>query len=184
VLLAGAIMVARVLIIVTVINAGLVLPLIGPLGAAFLLLVSVGGYLSLRRHEEEHREHEQPAIVMDSPFNLGSVLGLAAFIAAVMVLSKLSARFFGASGTYVVAALSAMADVDAISLSLAREASRESPVEVATVGIGIAVAVNTVAKAAMAVALGERRFGLVITSASAAAIMLGGLVWFLRVLFS
>jgi len=183
VLLAGAIMVARVLIIVTVINAGLVLPLIGPLGAAFLLLLSVGGYLSLRRHEEEHQEHEQPAIVMDSPFSLGSVLGLATFIAAVIVLSKLSARFFGASGTYVLAAVSAMADVDAISLSLARQASRELPVEIATVGIGIAVAVNTIAKAGMAVVLGGRGFGLIISSASAAAIVLGGLVWFFRVLF-
>ena len=120
VLLAGAVMVARVLIIVTAINAGLLLPLIGPLGAAFLLLLSVGAYLSLQQREKQE-EKEPQAIIMDSPFNLRSVLGLAAFIAAVMVLSQLAARFFGASGTYVVAALSAMADVDAIALSLARQ---------------------------------------------------------------
>ena len=121
VLLAGAVMVARVLIIVTAINAGLLLPLIGPLGAAFLLLLTVGGYLSLRQRQEKQEEKGPETIVMDSPFNLCSVLGLAAFIAAVMVLSQLAARFFGASGTYVVAALSAMADVDAIALSLARQ---------------------------------------------------------------
>jgi uncharacterized membrane protein (DUF4010 family) len=117
---------------------------------------------------------------MDSPFNLHSVLGLAAFIAAVMVLSQLAARFFGASGTYVVAALSAMADVDAIALSLARQAYRELPVEIATGGIGIAVAVNTITKAGMAMLVGDRRFGLIVSGASAAAIVLGATVWLLR----
>ena len=180
VLLAGAVMVARVLIIVTAINAGLLLPLIGPLGAAFLLLLSVGGYLSLRQRQEKQEEKEPQAIIMDSPFNLRSVLGLAAFIAAVMVLSQLAARFFGASGTYVVAALSAMADVDAIALSLARQAYRELPVEIATGGIGIAVAVNTITKAGMAMLVGDRRFGLIVSGASAAAIVLGATVWLLR----
>ena len=179
VLLAGAVMVARVLIIVTAINAGLLLPLIGPLGAAFLLLVTVGGYLSLRQRQEKQEEKGPETIVMDSPFNLRSVLGLAAFIAAVMVLSQLAARFFGASGTYVVAALSAMADVDAIALSLARQAYRELPIETTTIGIGIAVAVNTMTKAVMAMVVGERQFGLIVSSASAAAVVLGAAVWLL-----
>jgi uncharacterized membrane protein (DUF4010 family) len=94
-----------------------------------------------------------------------------------MVLSQLAARFFGASGTYVVAALSALADVDAIALSLARQAYRELPIETTTAGIGIAVAVNTMTKAGMAMVVGERRFGLIVSSASAAAIVLGAAVW-------
>ena len=89
-------------------------------------------------------------------------------------------EFFGASGTYVVAALSAMADVDAIALSLARQAYRELPVEIATGGIGIAVAVNTITKAGMAMLVGDRRFGLIVSGASAAAIVLGATVWLLR----
>jgi uncharacterized membrane protein (DUF4010 family) len=180
VLLAGAVMVARVLIIVTAINAGLLLPLIGPLGAAFLLLLSVGAYLSLRQRQEKQEEKESQAIIMDSPFNLRSVLGLAAFIAAVLVLSQLAARFFGASGTYVVAALSAMADIDAIALSLARQAYRELPIETTAIGVGIAVAVNTMTKAGMAMLVGERQFGLIVSSASAAAIVIGGAVWLLH----
>jgi uncharacterized membrane protein (DUF4010 family) len=180
VLLAGAVMVARVLIIVTAINAGLLLPLIGPLGAAFLLLLSVGAYLSLRQRQEKQEEKESQAIIMGSPFNLRSVLGLAAFIAAVLVLSQLAARFFGASGTYVVAALSAMADIDAIALSLARQAYRELPIETTAIGVGIAVAVNTMTKAGMAMLVGERQFGLIVSSASAAAIVIGGAVWLLH----
>jgi uncharacterized membrane protein (DUF4010 family) len=94
-----------------------------------------------------------------------------------MVFSQLAARFFGASGTDVIAALSAMADVDAIALSLARQAYRELSVEVATVGIGIAVAVNTITKAGMAMVLGGRQFGLIVSGASAAAIVVGSVVW-------
>jgi len=183
VLLAGAIMVARVLVIVTAINTELLLPLLVPLGAAFLLLLSVGGYLSLQRLQNEQHEREPPSIVMDSPFNLRSVLGLAAFIAIVMVFSQLAARFFGASGAYMVAALSAIADVDAIALSLARQAYRELPVEVATIGIGIAVAVNTITKAGMAMVLGERQFGMIVTGTSAVAIVLGGVAWFFHLAF-
>jgi uncharacterized membrane protein (DUF4010 family) len=179
VLLAGAVMVARVLIIVMAINAGLLLPLIGPLGAACLLLLTVGAYLSLRQRQEKREDEERPTIAMDSPFSLRSVLGLAAFIAAVMVLSQLATRFFGASGTYVVAAFSAVADIDAIALSLARQAYRELPIETSTAGIGIAVAVNTMTKAGMAMVVGERQFGLIVSSASAAAIVLGGAVWLL-----
>ncbi|HEX2520710.1 MAG TPA: DUF4010 domain-containing protein, partial [Terriglobia bacterium] len=92
----------------------------------------------------------------------------------------LAARFFGASGTYVVAALSAIADVDAIALSLARQAYRELPIETTAIGIGIAVAVNTMTKAGMAMVVGERQFGLIVSSASAVAIVLGGAVWLLR----
>jgi uncharacterized membrane protein (DUF4010 family) len=176
-------MMARVLIIVTAINAGLSLPLIGPLGAAFLLLISVGSYLSLRQREDGRRAREPSAIVMDSPFNLRSVVGLAAFIAVVMILSQLAARFFGASGTYVVAALSSIADVDAISVSLARQAYREFPIETTTAGIGIAVAVNTMTKAVMAMVVGERQFGLIVSGASAAGIALGGAVWLLPAVF-
>jgi uncharacterized membrane protein (DUF4010 family) len=183
VLLAGAVMVARVLIIVAAINARLLLLLIGPLGAALLLLLLVGGYFSLRQRQDEQQGKESPAVVMDNPFSLRSVLGLAAFIAAVMVLSQLSARFFGASGTYVVAALSAMADVDAIVLSLARQAYRELPIETTTAGIGIAVAVNTLTKAGMAMVVGERQFGLIVSGASAAAIVLGGVVWLFHSVF-
>ena len=71
----------------------------------------------------------------------------------------------------------ALADVDAIALSLARQAYRELSVEVATVGIGIAVAVNTIAKAGMAMVLGERQFGLIVSGASVAAIVVGSVVW-------
>ena len=88
-------------------------------------------------------------------------------------------EFFGASGTYVVAALSAMADVDAIALSLARQAYRELPIETTAIGIGIAVAVNTMTKAGMAMVVGERQFGLIVSSASAAAVVLGAAVWLL-----
>jgi uncharacterized membrane protein (DUF4010 family) len=95
-----------------------------------------------------------------------------------MVLSQLAMKVLGASGTYMLAALSAVADVDAIALSLARQAYRELPVEVAGTGIGIAVAVNTMVKAGMAMAIGERRFGLMVSGVSAAAIVLGVVVWF------
>jgi uncharacterized membrane protein (DUF4010 family) len=180
VLLAGAVMVVRVLVIVTAINAGLLLPLVGSLGAAFLLLLSVGAYLSMRPRLSERQGSEPAAIVMDSPFSLLSVLGLAAFIAVVMILSQLAASKLGSSGTYMVAALSAMADVDAIALSLARQAYREFPVETASAGIGIAVAVNTMVKAIMTMIVGTRRFGLIVSGVSAAAIVLGAAVWLWR----
>ena len=64
---------------------------------------------------------------------------------------------FGENALTVLAALSGLADVDAITLSLARLSRDTIAIVTAAKSIGIAVAVNTVVKAGMTFGLGQPR---------------------------
>jgi uncharacterized membrane protein (DUF4010 family) len=75
------------------------------------------------------------------------------------------------AGLYLLAAISGIADVDALTLSMARFAGGQVTLPDAVTAILIAAGVNTTAKAAMAAAVGGRHVGLLVGSISAAAIV-------------
>jgi uncharacterized membrane protein (DUF4010 family) len=174
ILLAGAVMVVRVLIVASALNNALLMPLAGPLGAAGLVLIAVSGVLFVRygRGSEEH-----PQLVMKSPFDLGTALKLAGLIAVISLFAKVISTSAGDVGITILAALSGIADVDAITLSLARLANGGITVATAALGIGIAAAVNTAVKAGMTLSLGGAQAGWIVSAASAAAIAAGGVAF-------
>jgi uncharacterized membrane protein (DUF4010 family) len=65
----------------------------------------------------------------------------------------------GETGILALAALSGIADVDAITLTLSRFGSAGATLETATFGIVLAAAVNSGVKAVLAFAVGNRRLG-------------------------
>ncbi len=69
-----------------------------------------------------------------------------------------SPRNIGERGVFAVAVLSGLADVDAVTLSIARMPSERSAAD-ATLAILVAVAANTASKSAIAAYLGGRAFG-------------------------
>jgi uncharacterized membrane protein (DUF4010 family) len=77
-----------------------------------------------------------------------------------------------------VAALSGLADVDAVTLSLARMARDGVSPAIAVAGIAIAVAVNTMVKVAFAAIVGTPRTAAIVGVASIAAITAGGFAWY------
>ncbi|HWL70583.1 MAG TPA: DUF4010 domain-containing protein, partial [Geminicoccus sp.] len=170
ILLASAVMAGRVLVITFALNPALVLPLAWPLGAAILVFLVAGGFLLLRR---AGAQGEGPALTLTNPLELGVALQMAAIIAAIMLLAKLVGDRFGETGLYVLAAVSGIADVDALTLSMARMAGSGIQLGVAAAAIAIAVAVNTLVKCVLAGTAGSLRLGLLVTGASAAAIAAG-----------
>lgn len=171
ILLSGFVMIVRVLVVASALNRDLLLPLAWPLGAAALVLAGVAGLLLLRfgKGSEEH-----PNLTFKSPFDLGTALKLAGLIAVISLLAKIITASMGNAGLTVLAALSGLADVDAITLSFARLTNDGLNIATAALGIGIAVAVNTAVKAAMAFSLGTAQAGWIVSGASAAALAAGG----------
>ena len=100
---------------------------------------------------------------------------LTALLAAVMLAAELVRRMFGGIGILVVAALSGIVDVDALTISIARMAGGDVDLKTAARAIMIAIAVNTVSKAIMASWVGNRKVGLLVGGISAVALA-GGLV--------
>lgn len=171
ILLAGAVMVLRVLIVASALNPALLLPLAWPLGTAGLVLAGVAGLLVLTygRGSEEH-----PRLSIRNPFDLAMALQFAALIAVISLLVKVVGTMVGDAGLTILAALSGIVDVDAITLSLARLSHDGITVPTAATSIGIAVAVNTLVKAGMAFGLGTARAGSIVAGASLAAMAAGG----------
>jgi len=171
ILLSGAVMVARVLIVASALNPALLLPLAWPLGAAGLVLIGAAGllFLTYGKGSEEH-----PQLSIRNPFDLAMALQLAALIAAISLLAKVVSNLMGDAGLTVLAALSGIADVDAITLSLARLSPDGITITTAALGIAIATAVNTLMKAGIAFSLGTGKAGWIVSGASLAAIAAGG----------
>lgn len=98
-----------------------------------------------------------PAI---APFDLGTALGFGVYLGLTAVLLAACRDWLGESALLGLAALAGLADVDAISISLARlQASGGVPMDLAASAIGLAVLANMVAKAVMAWTAGGAAFG-------------------------
>ena len=108
-----------------------------------------------------------------NPFELGLALRFGALLAVIMVLARAVEATLGDAGLYLVAAVSGMADVDAITLTYARLAGADIPAKAAVTGILIAAAVNTGIKGALASYIGGRRHALAVAAPLAAALAAG-----------
>ncbi|WP_270936426.1 DUF4010 domain-containing protein, partial [Falsiroseomonas oryzae] len=109
-----------------------------------------------------------------NPFEIGSVLRMAALLAGVGALATLAAQQLGAAAVLVIAAVTGLTDVDAITLSVPLLAPREITTTLAAQAVAVAVASNILAKSAYAVALGGRRFGMLFGLGSLAGLLAGG----------
>ena len=98
------------------------------------------------------------ALPVGNPLQLKSALVFALLYAAIKLLAQLGLIFLGDAGVYGVSAVSGVADVDAIALSLSRlAATGELTIYVAAFGILLATLSNTLFKTGMT--LGAKSLG-------------------------
>lgn len=170
VVLASTVMVARVAVVVGVVNPRLLAALAGPLVA--MGVVSTGASLLLYLRSREHGRGREPMSI-SNPFELTTALKFTAVFAVVLVGSKAATQYLGTRGTYAAGLIAGATDVDAISLSMARLAGAEIPLSVAATSVYLGLASNTVVKAAMATVLGGWQYGRVVASAFAVSLLAG-----------
>lgn len=111
-----------------------------------------------------------------NPFEFGQVLQMALLLAGIELVARHASAWLGDAALLAVAAVSGLADVDAVTLSVGRMVPDAAAPELAAAAIGIAVASNILAKAAYALALGGVAHGLRVALASLAALVVGGLL--------
>jgi len=171
VLFASAVMAARVLVVTGVINPGLLRVVAPPMGVIAAVLALGGVVLMLRGTHEGKASGGR--IELENPFELGTVLKFGAVLGVVLLTTKLLTSAIGSAGAYLVAAVSGIADVDAITLSMARGAGGDA--HTAAIAIFIAVAVNTVTKTALAWSIGGAAMGRLLAMVSVTAIIAGAI---------
>jgi uncharacterized membrane protein (DUF4010 family) len=170
-LFANAIMGPRVLAVLGVVNPEFGLRLAAPLIAVGLVYL-VAGWLLLRRSSARSDDRDNP-VTGANPLDLPAVLKFGALLAVVMILSRVATKVAGSAGVYALAALSGLADVDAISLSMARHGVQEIGMGAAAVAVLLAIFSNTIVKVGIAWGMGGVTMGVRLAVASLLALGAG-----------
>jgi len=151
--IASCTMFPRILFIVLLVNKDLFLPLLPQLLGMTAIGIALA-YVRMRNMEPVERKVE-----VRDPFRIIPALKFGAFFAAVLLASKLASIYFGNSGTYAASIMAGLADVDAITLSMATLAKSIIEQNTAVVSITLAAITNTLVKLSIAYILGNRDFG-------------------------
>lgn len=153
----SALMFPRVLLEVSLVNHTLLTQLAWPLLSA--ALVYAGGALIFYRLAGREPAHssEPP---LKNPFELAPALRFAALLLLILFLVEAAQNGVGDAGVYLVALLSGLADVDAITLSLARSASAGLDSQVAVRAIFLAALSNSLVKGGLIALIGGRQLAM------------------------
>lgn len=179
ILAASSIMFVRVLIEAGIVNPALLPSLLPPLLS--MCAITLGGAFWLWRQSAQSTPGSTPDEVaaLSNPFELGSALKFGLLLSAILVLSIGARHWFGDTGLYLLALISGLADVDAITLSAARMSLDTLSADTARNTILIATFTNTGVKVMLALVIGGRALGLRVGSVTLAAILLAFLSLFL-----
>ena len=177
ILLACGTMFPRMLLIATAIHPPLFMLLAAP--ALTMALLTYGpALLLLLRPDVDTRGGN---LLPQNPVELMPAFFFGALLAVIMVLGEALTQWFGDAGVLGLAAASGIADVDAITLSLARMSEQDLTAVIAVLGIVIAAGVNSLVKAGMALAIGGRGIGLRVAATLGTAVMAGiAVVWLME----
>ena len=168
-LVACATMFPRILLVTGVFSWPLAVQLAAPVGV--MMLISYVAAWFFWQRSATHPSSERTRL--QNPFELGPALSFAALLAAILFLSRALESMFGETGLYLVAAASGLADVDAITLTVANMAVEFLDVEVATIAILIAAAANSLVKAGLSAGIGGRGLGTRVGSTLTLAVATG-----------
>jgi uncharacterized membrane protein (DUF4010 family) len=175
VLLANATLFPRVLVIVALVQPALVRPLAVPL-VVLTLLTALPALLLWRRR---NAGADAAGVETRNPLALGSAVRFGLLLAVVMLLASLAVERFGDGGVLGLAAVSGVADLNAITLSVARMFPDELSPVVATLAILLAITSNALFKIGACWWLGTAGLALRVAVPLLAACTAGlGFVWF------
>ena len=177
VIVAWTIMFARVLFVTSILNKEVFFSSLFTLGLMTITSAGCAIYLYYQRTPQGRKT--ETAVAFQSPFALLPALKFGLFFGFVLFLAKLLQALFGSSGLYVASVLAGLADVDAITISMATLASTgEITTSVAVTSITLAVASNTITKASIAYLFGGKEFSKKVIICSAIILAVGLLAIF------
>jgi len=152
--IASSMMFFRVLFEVLIINPELVPLLLFPM----LAMGTLGGLLAAIILKNTTVKHVNADVKLKNPFSLKPAFIFGALFLVILFITRVADLYFGSMGIYVASLLSGVADVDAITISMALQAKSTIPSTTAVIAITMATISNTVFKFLIALLIGTRRF--------------------------
>ncbi len=173
IVVASTIMFVRQLAILVPVAPSLISALAAPVGVTAAVGLSAAGGLFLRSRRRESADSGS-GLGLKNPLDLPSALGFGLLLAAIMIASRALTASLGDRGLYLAAALSGIADVDAITLSIgAMVNGGHVGTRAAIAAVLLAAATNTLVKSVIAAAIGGRDVGLRVVPSLAVALASG-----------
>ncbi|MES1993303.1 MAG: DUF4010 domain-containing protein [Pseudomonadota bacterium] len=155
ILVACGTMFPRILLISGLLYPPLLMRLAPPLAAMALVTYAGAGIFWWRQRQAI----QSAALPLSNPFQLGTALRFGALLAGILLAAEWIRSLWGEQGLYVLAMISGLTDVDAITLSLARMGRGGMTVDAVVLGILLAAMSNNLVKAGLAVVVGGRAVG-------------------------
>lgn len=154
ILLAWTIMFVRVIIEVAAVNFELLSEVWLPMTVGALGGLAIAAFLYFRRGEATS---DGASNTFSNPFRLRPAIEFGLIYGVVLVVAKAASEWLGEAGVYASAVVSGIADVDAITLSLAELSRGDGSVEDSTAGaaIALAAATNTLVKGGIVMVVGS-----------------------------
>jgi uncharacterized membrane protein (DUF4010 family) len=143
----------------------------GPLVAGALTLIGASVLIAKRSTADKSSPPGQ------NPFDLLSVIKLTLLLAIVAFLARAASATFGTGGLVAVSALSGLADVDAVTVTVGGLLKQGLATDTAFFALSAGVIANTVGKMAYAAVLGTRGFAIWFGLASTLAMVIAGAVY-------
>ena len=171
ILIAWAVMFVRVIVLVAVVNRALLPSVLVPFLTMAATVGGVAAYFYFRGGADGGKA-ATGSVEVENPFSLTQAAKFAAFFAVVLLAVKIVQENFPPSGLYAVAALSGLADVDAITLSMS-ELAKSGEARIAVIAIVIAAVANTLVKCGMAFVIAGPVLGKRLLAATVATLVAG-----------
>ena len=173
--LATAVSFARVMAIVAALAPSLLqflsAPLIGASLVALLFAAIAVRWMPGRKSAQR--------LSLRNPFRFWSVVGFALMLSAIILIGQALSQWTGAAGVVWGAAALGVADLDAVTVSMARLSQQSLGAIASSLAILVAVASNNATKMAIGASVGGGRFAALIAAMSVACIAAGGLAFWL-----
>jgi uncharacterized membrane protein (DUF4010 family) len=189
ILIASGIMTVRVIFLVLAVNATFAGHLWIPLGSMAIPGIGIAWYMWGLIGEDEKtgdsgpdadddlEEDAEDDLEISNPFELTPALKFGVLFVAIIGGVEVANQTFETSGTYIASFLSGLANMDAISITLAQMVESEDVVRiVGTRGVVIAIIANSLSKAAMSFVLGSKKLGMYVLGGLLPMVLVGGVV--------
>jgi uncharacterized membrane protein (DUF4010 family) len=170
-LLAWAIMYGRVIVEVAVVNPDLLRDVAIPIGVGGAVTAAWAAWVAFRRVDVDGSTDDERRFT--NPFSIGPAIQFGLLYGVVLIGSKGLSEWLGDAGVYIGAIASGVADVDAITLSMAELSRGDGAVSDPTAAnaIVVAAASNAIVKGGVVWAIGSREVRRLVTPAVIGAVV-------------
>jgi uncharacterized membrane protein (DUF4010 family) len=153
IIISWTMMFSRVLVEVAALNQTLLKVIWIPLVAAGAIALVYSVYLYFAQ-----RSMEEGDVPLSNPFELGPAVKFGFLYAAILLVSRAAQMNFGDAGIFASSIISGLADVDAITLSMAQLSSSSGSLSISTASQAIVLATmsNTVVKGGIVLLMGSK----------------------------